>query len=169
MAIQKLHKLILGTGNITNTGVQSTFLADSNLPTPADGVNGDVWIYSAGLNSDILFKTNNQWVSLLGKELTLVLGVSQSGAVALSLPAASFRFIKIDYSLSRTGGDLEHGSLSMMTDTVDSNIVQGPVDTMGGENGVEFNAQVVGSNVQLTYNSDAGAANTFKYVLRGWN
>ena len=170
MATQKLQKLILGPGGINTSSVQSQFYCTNALPTSGDGNDGDVWVADLGANSDILFKTNGAWSSLIGAPQSTVLSISQSGfaTTALSYTASAFKFMTIEYSLQRAGS-LEVGVMRIVTDGGAVSMSQSGITTVGTACGIDFSPVINGANVELRYNSDAGSNITMKYVLKGGN
>jgi hypothetical protein len=175
MSIQKVESIIIGSGDMTNNATASRFYADSGVPNPVLGKDGDVYMRVAGVNSDLLMKISGEWVSLAGRPVLAAFAPSLVDSLWLSLPLSSFRYAFIDYTIQR-GTQYQQGRIEVLSDGTPgpsgASIIVFDINEIGGGTvGVDFSAQVNGSGtafeVRVTTDAQANLIN-IKYVLKSW-
>jgi len=166
---QKVERLIIGSGDITVTSGTSTWTAGTAAPSNSDGADGDGYIRSSGVLSDIYLKRNGVWNSLLGTPLSVTLA-NNTTATAFQFPFAVFPSMTVEYTVTR-GTNIRQGTLKVLNDGLTAVLNDGNINDLGAGNvGVNFSASISGSNVDISYTSDnqPGPTITLQYTLRGY-
>jgi hypothetical protein len=169
MAVQKIGKIWLGNGDLTGTPY-SEISAGSAAPNPIDGSDGDVYVRVAGANSNFFVKRSGAWEPMVEVAVTATLPDNTSNFVWLTLVAAAAQFLKIEYGISR-GANFRSGEMSVLNDLVTAGVSEYGVQNLGaGDVGVDLDAQVSGSNLQLLATTDSqGISASLKYFIRSWS
>jgi hypothetical protein len=103
-----------------------------------------------------------------GLKTTITLLDNQSGAVAFSVPVATYQNVVVKYSLSRAAGQRRMGQLFLMWDGTSANVSDDYVEA--AICGVEFSATVSGGNMQLLYTTTStGSDCSMVYFLDQWS
>lgn len=173
MAFNKLKKLILGIGDLTDNTQKSSIEVFNTRPTAGDGDDGDIWIVvknGAPVDYDILQKASGVWISLAGRpNESLLVDGQLTDAVGFQFPdTISKAYIR--YTITRgSGGRIQQG-LYTVRNNGGSVSWDEEFGTFGGDVNVEFQGfQVVGGQVQWIYRSTLEtSAISLKWHIEGW-
>lgn len=117
--------------------------------------DGDIAYIVAGFSSDVNLRQNSVWVSLSNTPISGTINNNSTGNPLNSLnllPLSVARAATIEYSISNNGayriGTMRYNSDGSSVQLSDTDIVD-----IGGDVGVTFDAAVVGSSIQISYDS----------------
>lgn len=177
----------LSTGNMTVyeatvTGSVVTWAGQSLFPNGANPTAGDEVIVRRGTAfqgalgyydftaDDFLFNLTvrhyngtDYWEESAIYSLALI--NSQTNTQVFSVPYIGSENMIIDYSIVRGGRDT--GTLWVTTDGTTVSLAQG--GTAISTTGVTFSASISGSNLILSYSSDASGSGTLRYFVKRWS
>lgn len=151
-----------------------TYSAGPSTPVTAAGVSGSVQYNAAGaLGGDTSFKwdSTNKILTLNGLEYVglsapFTLVDNTSNATWLSLVAATYPFVIIEFSILRDG-KYRMGRLMVTNDG--TNIAIQDDSILTGDAGVTFSAAISGGSLLLKYTTTSlGLDGTLKYSVRRW-
>ena len=155
-------------------GVPSYSGASSS--TTAGGSNTQVQFNSAGLlagDANFTWLAGQSSLDLNGLQIralsaSITLNDNQvSPIAAFQYDAANYRYAIIEYSVVRAG-NYRVGRFLVVNDGSTTAFSDDFVET--NSTGINFNAAITGSDVQITYTStNTSSTGTFKYSVRRWN
>jgi len=171
-----------GDVTISNTGVSaisSGVIVDADVNTNAAIARSKL----AALTADRALVSNasgfDTTSSVTSNELTYLLDVKPLSSESLldattavipslTLTAAAWPIIKIDYSIIR-GTNIETGIINIVNDGTNVGFAQGAVASLGTI-GITLSAAINGTNVEVSYAASATGTNaTMKYKLHKWS
>lgn len=131
--------------------------------------DGDIAIAVTG-TMDIRQRISGAWISIVQRPLTLPLLDNQVSPVQIfTYSAASFLDVFLDYEILRGNGNMEGGSLRILTDGSANVNFSHDFTRLIGDPQVALIPTISVGNIVISYTSNAQASPiTFKYSLRVW-
>ena len=179
MAIAKYKSIKFGPGSYTNKNGESEWFIEQRAPVDiTDGKDGDVWVQvpvagfpAGGADVEMYIKSSNAWQGIKGTPVIVSLTDGQvASAVALEIPAAAFRYAKVEYTVKRSVGRKRKGTLEILNDGSSPNPTYShEYIELGSNVNVPFTVDYSGGKVRVLYTSTLeGIAIECKYTIKGW-
>ena len=112
----------------------------------------------------------NTELSVVNEKATrdrIVLDASASADTGISWSLANYNSASIDYSLKNSNGDMNIGTIKVITDGVDTSVIE-----MGGSIGasqISFDARIENNTLYVTYENPLPFSANFFYSIQLWN
>jgi hypothetical protein len=147
-----------------------------------DGKDGDVWIQvpfsgfpAGGTDVEMYMKANGSWQGLKGTPISVIIPenpLPNAPIVAFEIPAAAFRYAKIEYTVKRGNGDSRKrkGTFEILNDGSSPNPQYShEFIEIGTDVNVFFTVDYSSGNVRILYTTIFdGTTIDVQYNVKGW-